>query len=532
MMIDTIMQKIIAHQNREAIKLLTENTLVYYDSSQISSFLQICIQVNNTTMFAHLLTHARYSGDLELRFKQQLTLLHEACIQGHTQAVQQLIASNADINAKSCRGKTSLMVAAERGHIKIVQSLIAAGADVNIQDIDGYTALLSSTQFSFTETVQSLIAAGADVNTKTRYGDTALIIAAQNGHSEILQHLIDAGTNINAEDKCGGTALIYAAESGHTESINVLLAASADIHASEDNALSWAARHGYTKIVQTLLRAGADVNATNKYNATALMYAAKNGHTETAQALLRARADIHLQNKEGETAIKLALSNQSIGVVKMLVAHGALTDFADIRDRQAFILIHHMQSQRMFNATTDINASITAIDSITSKDQYELCAQDIDVIKQIFNAGPITYDALQALPSTAPLTMRLFNIPIPKPITQFYGATFISKLNIMTHAVFARWSYKTQNLYLNIMQFVHAFNLDQAFHLYMLKGRPLHHIFASLYGPEVSMHMLNYITAQKADTLTGNTHVKKKARNIGPSHSVDNCHQSNQDLQI
>ena len=242
------------------------------------------------------------------------------------------------------------------------------------------------------------------------------------------------------------------------------------------------------------------------------MYAAKNGHTKTAQALLRARADIHLQNKEGETAIKLALSNQSIGVVKMLVAHGALTDFADIRDRQAFILIHHMQSQRMFNATTDINASITAIDSITSKDQYELCAQDIDVIKQIFNAGPITYDALQALPSTAPLTMRLFNIPMPQTTTQFYGARFMSRLNIMAHAVFERWSYQTQNLYLNIMQLVHAFNLDQAFHLHMLKGRPLRHIFASLYGPEASMHMLNYIKARKAESLTHITHTMKKKR--------------------
>ena len=352
----------------------------------------------------------------------------------------------------------------------------------------GFTALTRSSEQGHTEMVQALLASGADVNILCHGKKTALMYAVEKGHTEIIRHLLEAGANVNL--KSGRRGFL----------------------STGNSALISAAREGYTEIVQTLLRAGAEVNATNKYNATALMYAAKNGHTETAQALLRARADIHLQNKKGETAIKLALSNQSIGVVKMLVAHGALTDFADIRDRQAFILIHHMQSQRMFNATTDINASITAIDSITSKDQYELCAQDIDIIKQIFNAGPITYDALQALPSTAPLTMRLFNIPIPKPITQFYGATFISKLNIMAHAVFARWSYKTQNLYLNIMQVVHAFNLDQAFHLYMLKGRPLHHIVDSLYGPEVSMHMLKYITARKADTPTGNSHAKKKAR--------------------
>ena len=200
-------------------------------------------------------------------------------------------------------------------------------------------------------------------------------------------------------------------------------------------------------------------------------------------------------------SIKLMLLN-------ILVQHGALIDFSDICYHQDFILMHHIQSKDMFYPTTDINASITAIDSLILKDQDKLCAQDIDIIKQIFNAGPITYNALQALPLNAPLTMCLFNIPMPQTIIQFYGPTLISKPNIMAHAVFERWAYKTQNLYLNI----YAFNLAQAHSLYILRGAPLRHLFSLLYGSEVSVHMLNYITAQKADTLTGGTHTKKKAR--------------------
>ena len=198
-----------------------------------------------------------------------------------------------------------------------------------------------------------------------------------------------------------------------------------------------------------------------------------------------------------------------------------------MRNRQAFILIHYMQSKDMFYPTTDITSSIEAVDLLVSKDKRKLCSKDTALMKDIFIAGPITLDTLQALPSNTPLTMRLLNIPIPQAIIEFYGATFMSKLNIMAHTVFERWTYDTKNLYLHIMQFVHAFNPEKAPHLYMLEGRPLRNIFSSLYGLEVSRYMLDYVSARKAETLTHSTDKVIKAGIDGLADSMGTYDQSN-----
>ena len=57
--------------------------------------------------------------------------LYQAAVAGNTGKVEQLLRKGADVNARSKKGRTALMVAAQRGHTETVKVLIAAGADVN-----------------------------------------------------------------------------------------------------------------------------------------------------------------------------------------------------------------------------------------------------------------------------------------------------------------------------------------------------------------------------------------------------------------
>jgi ankyrin repeat protein len=87
-----------------------------------------------------------------------------AAKQGELAAVKELLAKNADVNAKTRYNLTPLMLAAEKGHLEVVKVLLAAGADLNVVD-------------SFY---------------KSR---TALNSAANGGHAEIVRLLLEKGAN-------------------------------------------------------------------------------------------------------------------------------------------------------------------------------------------------------------------------------------------------------------------------------------------------------------------------------------------------
>jgi len=66
-----------------------------------------------------------------------LTPLHLACIWGDLDAVEVLVRSGADINARGERGQTPLFAAKD---IELVKLLVSLGAKKDIIDDEGYTA--------------------------------------------------------------------------------------------------------------------------------------------------------------------------------------------------------------------------------------------------------------------------------------------------------------------------------------------------------------------------------------------------------
>ena len=85
----------------------------------------------------------------------------KAAEKGDISKVTNLLAQEADVNAKDNHGITALMMASGKGHSEIVQILLGKGADVNAKRSDGFTALMISSFGGDSEIVQLLKKAGA-----------------------------------------------------------------------------------------------------------------------------------------------------------------------------------------------------------------------------------------------------------------------------------------------------------------------------------------------------------------------------------
>ena len=130
--------------------------------------------------------------------------------------IQSLLEKGLDINHKSRRQWTPLMLAVSHRNSDIVKLLLDNGANINDKKSDGFTALMIGMhpeRFSL-EKFNLLIKYGADVNIKTNTESTPLMYAAHFGrniHLDVFKILLNLGVNINSTDDEGNTALMIAA---------------------------------------------------------------------------------------------------------------------------------------------------------------------------------------------------------------------------------------------------------------------------------------------------------------------------------
>ncbi len=128
--------------------------------------------------------------------------LFQAVKAGDTKTINDLIKKeNANVNAKSKRGRTPLIVAAKEAGKPNMDSKMAA-------------------------ITRTLLRNDANASLKGPGGMTALILAAQGGADKTVKALLrnkEARKTINMKDRQGKTALGYAAETGNTKITNLLL---------------------------------------------------------------------------------------------------------------------------------------------------------------------------------------------------------------------------------------------------------------------------------------------------------------------
>jgi cytochrome c len=121
--------------------------------------------------------------------------------------------------------------AARTGDMEAVDELLAAGANVDATDGEGETALHKAAKADHVDVVDKLLAAGADplVSGMGPFGATGtpLHVAAKFGRVESLQALLDAGIDPNLADPGVGTPLHLALRAGRQQAVALLRAAGA-----------------------------------------------------------------------------------------------------------------------------------------------------------------------------------------------------------------------------------------------------------------------------------------------------------------
>jgi len=116
--------------------------------------------------------------------------LVSATFRGDQEAVQKLIDSKADVNARDGAENAALHVAAYNGDLDLVWLLCDAGASINSCDKGGATPLILASKQGHGEVARLLVSQGADAKLKEGTdGQTALEIARSRGHADVVSLL-------------------------------------------------------------------------------------------------------------------------------------------------------------------------------------------------------------------------------------------------------------------------------------------------------------------------------------------------------
>lgn len=160
-------------------------------------------------------------------------LLHMAQ-EGDVQAMNDLLAQQANVNARTGDGWTPLMFAIINGHTEAARLLLKRDADVDAENNKGWTALRFAISMGDVEGVQLLLSAGADINARDQEGNTALMQASRENSTECVRILVNSGADVNISNERGETAFTLAAQFNHTSIIEILRRAGARDNPPED----------------------------------------------------------------------------------------------------------------------------------------------------------------------------------------------------------------------------------------------------------------------------------------------------------
>ena len=244
------------------------------------------------------------------------TALHWASYHNSEDAIENLLAFNADVNATTDLGVTPLWLASENGNLNAVGMLLDAGADPRIQLISGETAIMTAAQAGNGDVVRSLLKAGGDPNVSVTREQTALMWAAARGHTDVVAALIDYGADVDALSLVREQYVKSEKEQDSHPSYKYW------IEQGGNSALMFAARSGDLGSTKLLVEAGSDVNQVSAFGTSPAIMAVHGGNPDVLDYLIESGANLE-SNESGHTALHAAVLRGNLDAVKVLVRHGA-----------------------------------------------------------------------------------------------------------------------------------------------------------------------------------------------------------------
>lgn len=165
------------------------------------------------------LLNALYMGHKDaaeaIRAKRSNIDMFEAAALGDLRALRQMLQQHPEqVHSYSSDGWTALHLAAFFGQTEAVRELLAGNAAVDARSKNNMnnTALHAAQVFKNVDAVRLLLEHGAEVNAQQHGGYTALHSAAQNGSREMVELLLKHGANKSVRDDSGKSAADHAAK--------------------------------------------------------------------------------------------------------------------------------------------------------------------------------------------------------------------------------------------------------------------------------------------------------------------------------
>ena len=278
-------------------------------------------------------TVERAESDRLLTFRdpEGNSLLHYAAVNGHHEALKNLLKSGLEPDLRNAEGATPLILAAERGRTACVDVLLSSGAKIRTLDKYEGNALHYAIRFGHEDVTSLLLEAGFSANRLGFEGHHPITLAINHDRGRILEKLVSAKGRWNRDRQAKNRVLISKSEVGEKRLVRYLISRGARANRLElgTTALIAATRYADEEMLEMLLEAGADVNQTNEKGISPLLRASQWGNEVAVEWLLEHGADVNQTAANGDSALSTASLYHNAGVVRLLLAHGADPNLAD-----------------------------------------------------------------------------------------------------------------------------------------------------------------------------------------------------------
>jgi len=297
-----------------------------------------------------------FSQNINAKDNHGSTALMVAASKGHLSLVKWMIKQGANPNLVNRDGETALMIACKMDQLSTAEYLLEITQDVDHADRHGYSAFLYAARNGLSEILTRLLAKPVvKTDRQTIYKNSALALAsmakdlsvfkrllsderfndpvirleaarftARYGKIEALKLLVNSGVDLC--DETNGTAPIALAIAfGNDDVVRALREYPGFYEPKiQQQLLSGAAEGNCLFAIRELLLNQADINSVDpKSGATALVHAAVGDAVQAAELLCRSGADLTIACVNGMTPLHHAASVGSVGVMRVLLAHGA-----------------------------------------------------------------------------------------------------------------------------------------------------------------------------------------------------------------
>jgi uncharacterized protein len=243
-------------------------------------------------------------------------VFHSAIEKNWAEGLKVLLEAGADINAKSERGDTALMLAVIHKKPECAKVLVEAGADLEMPNKIGHSPLNYVARMN----------AGLEM-TMTRWTEengvrTETVLdpeVPRQASMAVARILMEAGANIDSENSQGMTGLHHAASAGDLEYATLLVDGGAKV--SHGNSSGYQAIHaasggGQVEMARLLMAHGADPSAADTSGFTPLHDAAAAGNKELAELLLEKNADRTVKIIKGWKDLETGMTPADVARVK------------------------------------------------------------------------------------------------------------------------------------------------------------------------------------------------------------------------